>query len=306
MAKTAAVAVAAAVLAVVGASLWGLRLLPHQAGPRHATAQEAASGGSAAPAGRQAAGGRSAGRPAAAPLAGTARPAAVPAGWRLAFAGRFRGSRLDTSVWSTCYPWADPAAGCTNSGNGETQWYLPGQVRVSGGVLHLVARHKRTAGRSRSGRRQVYECRSGMVTSYPGFRFRFGYVQATARLPSRPGLWPALWLAAADQRWPPEMDLVEHWGRERRATGVFFHPVGAPAVAAWPVTGNLGVGWHTFALYWSRHKLTWRIDGRVVLSVRRHVPRQRMYFIANLADFARSGRGCSGQLLLRSVRVWQP
>jgi beta-glucanase (GH16 family) len=239
--------------------------------------------------------------------AGTAvRPAAVPAGWRLTFDARFRGSRLDTSVWATCYPWMDLPAGCRNFGNRELEWYLPGQVRVSGGALHLVARHIRTAGRSRTGAPKMYFCRSGMVTSYPGFRFRYGYLQAVARIPRGAGLWPALWLAAANLRWPPEIDLLEHWGRRRRVNGVFFHPAGGPRVAAWPITADLAIGWHTFGLLWTRSRLTWYIDGRPVLSVHRHIPHQLMYFVADLADYwlPRTG-ACHGQLLIKSVRAWQ-
>jgi beta-glucanase (GH16 family) len=238
---------------------------------------------------------------------GTAtRPAAVPAGWRLTFAARFPGSRLDTSVWATCYPWMDLPSGCRNFGNRELEWYLPGQVRVSRGVLHLVARRLRTAGRSGTGAPKEYFCRSGMITSYPGLRFRYGYLQAVARIPPGPGLWPALWLAAANLRWPPEVDLIEHWGRSRHVNGVFFHPVGGPRVAAWPITADLGIGWHTFGLLWTRTRLSWYIDGRPVLSVHRHVPHQLMYFVADLADYwlPRSG-ACAGQLLIRSVRVWQ-
>jgi beta-glucanase (GH16 family) len=234
------------------------------------------------------------------------RPAAVPHGWRLTFGARFRGSHLDTSTWATCYPWMDVPSGCRDFGNEELEWYLPGQVRVSGGVLRLVARPRRTKGRTAHGAPEEYYCRSGMVTSYPGLRFRYGYLQAVARIPPGNGLWPALWLAAANLRWPPEVDLIEHWGRRAHVNGVFLHPLGGPRVAAWPAIADDGVGWHTFGLLWTRTRLRWFIDGRSVLSVYRHVPRQRMYLVADLADFwlPRSGR-CSGEMLIRSVRLWQ-
>jgi beta-glucanase (GH16 family) len=252
----------------------------------------------------RAGGPRPAGSPAARPAA--AHPAVPHSGWRLTFHARFRGSRLNTSVWSTCYPWMDVPAGCRNFGNKEQEWYLPRQVRVSGGVLHLVAQHKRTAGRSKRGTRKEYFCRSGIVTSYPGLRFKYGYLEAVARIPPGAGLWPALWLAAANLRWPPEVDLIEHWGRRAHVNGVFLHPLGGPRVAAWPAIADSGVGWHTFGVLWTRTRLTWFIDGRSVLTVHRHVPHQRMYFVANLADFyLPPGGGCSGQLLVRSVRLWQ-
>jgi hypothetical protein len=43
-------------------------------------------------------------------------------------------------VWSTCYPWANPKKGCTNGGNLELEWYLPGNVSLSVGHLDLTAK----------------------------------------------------------------------------------------------------------------------------------------------------------------------
>jgi beta-glucanase (GH16 family) len=228
-------------------------------------------------------------------------------GEKLAFNASFSGSRLDASVWATCYPWMDAGSGCTNFGNAdEREWYLASQDQVSGGVLHLVAQGIRTLGKNSDGAPREYLCRSGMVTTYPSFRFEYGRVQVVAQIPSRTGLWSALWLAAANFRWPPEIDILEHWGRASHS-GVFFHPVGAVQLAARPATGNLSAGWHTFGLTWTPSSLTWFIDGHVVMSTRHDIPHQVMYFIADLADTGStaSAASCSGALLIRSVQVWQ-
>jgi beta-glucanase (GH16 family) len=232
---------------------------------------------------------------------------APAAGWHLRFDARFTGSRLDTSVWATCYPWADARSGCTNFGNTEYEWYLPSQARVSGGALHLVAQRIPTRGRASDGAAQEYSCRSGMVTSYPGFRFEYGYLEVVAEIPSGSGLWPALWLAAADLRWPPEIDVVEGWGAPAERAAVYFHPASGPRLAARLPRGSLASGWHTFGVSWTAARLVWFVDGRAVLSTREHVPHQPMYLIANLADYRppSAGVGCEGTLAVRSVRVWQ-
>jgi beta-glucanase (GH16 family) len=231
-------------------------------------------------------------------------------GWRLAFNAQFRGSRLDTSVWSTCYPWAaSTAPGCNISGNHEYEWDLPSQAQVSGGVLHLVSQPVPTRGKTAGGAPKEYACRSGVVTSYPGFRFTYGYVQVVARIPSSYGLWPALWLAAANLNWPPEIDMIENYGPPQASTDVAFHPVGAPPVDVGPQPGtaNLAAGWHTISVDWTPTAVTWFIDGHKQLSVHQHIPHQPMYFIADLADYRppQAGRGCAGSLLIRSVKVWQ-
>jgi beta-glucanase (GH16 family) len=246
--------------------------------------------------------------PSASPSA-SSRPAGVTTAWRLSFDADFSGSRLNTSVWATCYPWMDVASGCTNFGNSdELEWYLPSQDMVSGGVLHLVAELTPTLGQTHEGAPKEYYCRSGMVTTYPNFRFEYGYLQVVARIPLATGLWPALWLAASNQQWPPEIDILEHWGTNTHTAGVYFHPVGAAELAVHPATANLSVGWHTFGLYWTPSKLAWFIDGREVMSADQQLLHQSMYFIANLADYRlpQSGTGCVGTLLIRSVKVWQP
>lgn len=227
----------------------------------------------------------------------------VGKGWRLIFNPRFPGSALNTSVWATCYPWQDVPTGCTSFGGSKVhQWFLPGQVQVSGGILHLVAQPIPTAGLDATGAPKEYACRSGMVTTYPSFRFKYGYLQVVARMPAGAGLWSALWLAAASRKWPPEIDVAEHWAASR--TRVYFHPVGAKTVGSQPDPPRLFVGWHTFSLSWTRSLMVWYIDGRTVLSVDRRVPHQLMYLIADLADSWLPG-GCTGQLLIRSVKVWQ-
>jgi beta-glucanase (GH16 family) len=223
------------------------------------------------------------------------------------FASDFSGSRLNTKIWGTCYPWGHGWAGCHNFGNKEYQWYLPSQVRVSGGVLHLIAQRIPTLGQNVHTGPKRYPCRSGMVTTYPGFRFKYGYVQMVAQIPDEPGLWPALWLAAADLRWPPEMDLIEHYGLPDTRTSVAFHPVGADPVTKHLHIGNLNGRWHTFGLSWTPSRLVWFIDGRAVLNINQHIPHQPMYLIANLADYQLpvADQGCEGTMLIRSIKVWQ-
>lgn len=243
------------------------------------------------------------------PAAASGAAPAMPAtSMHLVFNASFTGTRLNTRQWDTCLPWTpDPSKGCTLYGNPEYQWYLKSQVREYGGALHLIARPLSTNGLTRQGTAKKYSCRSGIVTSYPGFRFKYGKVSVVARLTNGPGLWSAIWLAASSLKWPPEVDLVEHWGAPMSLTGVYFHPVGH-ALRNRLHTANLAVGWHNFTVIWTSSRLTWYLDGRRVWTVTRYIPRQSMYIVANLAEYepvtANSGR-CYGAVQIKSVRVWQ-
>jgi len=226
------------------------------------------------------------------------------AAWRPVFTATFSGPRLNTSMWDVCLP--GKISGCTNFGNTEYQWYLPSQVQVSASALHLIAQPIPTLGKTYRGTPEEYACRSGIVSTYSSFEFEYGHLQVVARIPSGPGLWSGLWLAAANLRWPPEIDLLEAWGMPSRHAGVYFHPSEGPRIMT-NITGNFSSGWHTFDLYWSPSQLTWFIDGRKVMSTGDHVPHQKMYFVADLADYSLAEAGsCNGQLLIRSVKVWQP
>lgn len=230
-------------------------------------------------------------------------PAGLPSSWKLAFNSDFSGSALNTSVWGECYPWGP--SGCTNYGNGgEKEWYLPAQDHVSGGVLHLVAQREATAGYTKKGAPKQYLCRSGMAT-LPGYKFQYGYLQVTARVPYAKGLWPAFWLAAANGQWPPEIDIMEHWGSDPNAK-VYLHPLNGPREGGpFPAPG-IDAGWHTFAISWTADRLSWFIDGRQVMTTAVGVPQQAMYFIANVAVYDDSPGGCSGSLDIKSVKIWQP
>lgn len=230
---------------------------------------------------------------------------------RLAFDGSFTGSTLNTSVWNTCYPWVTShSAGCTNFSNPEQEWYLPSQVRVANGEVNLVAQHIATSGLTQTGARKEYACRTGMVTTHPSFNFKYGYVQVVARIPAGAELWPAIWLAASNLKWPPEMDLLEHWGPPLNISGVYFHPIGGAKLRTrLPKSVDLALDWHTFSLNWTRSQVTWYLDGRVIMSVKQNIPHQRMYFVANLAHFSNKRLrtvACSGTLRIRSVKIWQP
>lgn len=225
------------------------------------------------------------------------------------FSATFTRSRLDTSLWATCYPQMDEPTGCRNFGNREFEWYMPSQDQVYDGALHLVAQPESTPGKTASGSPEDYSCRSGMVTTYPGFTFKYGYIQVVARIPAAAGLWPALWLEAANLKWPPEMDMVESWGQNDYASA-YFHPAprGTPQVHGIISPPTRATGWHTFALSWTKTQMTWLLDGKTILTVHHLIPHEKMFFIADLAEYKPVQSGttrCNGTMLIRSVTVWK-
>jgi beta-glucanase (GH16 family) len=232
----------------------------------------------------------------------------VPDGWRLTFNQGFSGKKLNTKVWSTCYWWARPGQGCTNTGNSneEKEWYQPSQDQVSGGELHLVAKPESTEGTNGNGKPEKYYCRSGMVTTNTSFNFEYGFVQFVVRVPYGSGLWPALWLSASNHKWPPEIDLLEHWASQTNA-GVYLHPTkGARQGGRVNLPSNFSEGWHSVSLYWTKTRITWYFDGHQVFTATKDLPQQKMFLVMNVADTSTAPGTCNGTMLVKSVQVWQP
>jgi beta-glucanase (GH16 family) len=233
------------------------------------------------------------------------RPGPTPPRGKPEFVAHFSGKRLNTKVWDTCYPFASQT-GCTNFGNPEErEWYVPGQVRVYNGILHLVAARKKIKGTAKSGKPKEYYCRSGMVTSHPGLRFKYGFLQITARIPHSLGLWPALWMVPANETSLPEIDILESWGLDR--AGSFFHPYPAGSRhdrAAIPVSWTRG--WQTYTLDWTPSRLSFYTGKALIMTVTKKVPHSAMYFIADLAEYLPVAKGyCAGQLEIHSVKLWK-
>jgi hypothetical protein len=233
-------------------------------------------------------------------------PASLGSNWKLTFNAGFTGSKLNASVWGTCYPW-EAQSGCANFGNSslEYQWYAPSQDQVSGDALHIVAQKEPTSGTDSGGGPEEYSYRSGLVTTFPGYKFQYGYLQVVARVPNAQGTWTALWLAAANEQWPPEIDIIEHWDAATKYYE-YYHPAGAPRENTVETLGNLSTSYHTYGVYWTQSKVVWYIDGRQVFETVRNVPQQPMYFLANVAVYKQAPTLTTpASLDIKSVSVWQ-
>lgn len=54
---------------------------------------------------------------------------------------------------------------------------------------------------------------TGMVTTSDSWAQTYGYFEVVAKIPEGEGFWPAAWLTAASQGWPPEVDIFEAYGK---------------------------------------------------------------------------------------------
>ncbi len=261
---------------------------------------------------------------AAAPAEATARPPAAllpvgrTTGWNLVFQDEFAGAALDRGKWTTCYPWFEPAKGCTSVGNDELQWYLPQQVQVANGQLDLSVQPQRYKGTDG----QTYDYVSGMVASGagpatgPGFAFQYGYAEARLKIPAGSGVCPAFWLNPANGSWPPEVDIAERVGNpDSNKIEMIVHyllPQGGHDFNSTHFTGpDFSADWHVFGIEWTPNSLVWYIDG---VERKRFTPVDRIPHTPMVILFTLAIRGDPGPdetvtfpatLAVDYVRVWQ-
>ena len=116
---------------------------------------------------------------------------------------------------------------------------------------------------------------SGMLRSR--WTGQYGVFEIRMKVPPGRGMWPAFWLNPQDQRWPPEIDVVEivNNGKDTtRNSFHFLHPEAAGPVDAGTskLDGNhaLTPGFdyannaHVFAVEWTKERVRHYLDGTLI------------------------------------------
>lgn len=199
---------------------------------------------------------------------------ANPNDWTLTFSDEFNSTALDERKWLRTMRWDMR----NNGANGEKQWYVDSGIQPDGQNLNLVATKKAAGG---------FPYSSGIICSYGKFSQQYGYFEMRAKMPKGKGMWPAFWLLPDRETWPPEIDILEYLGHETTMAYFTNHYNDADGYSNDSTGYNAGVDlsldFHTYAVEWSKDKITWYLDGVKRYELTNNVPQEKMYVIANLA-----------------------
>lgn len=182
----------------------------------------------------------------------------------------------------------DPARWQCESGfrrNRELQFYTGRRenVRVEGGSLILEARNGKPLPnpqyRKNSGKwfeqRPVYGITSGMVESREPFTFGPGTrIDVRAKIPTGPGIWPAIWGIGTNLRgpdripWPScgEIDILEYFHKIPNSVSMGNLHYSGPAKKLMQYTGMSPLGfdpgddWHLYSLEWDKMEMRFYFD----------------------------------------------
>ena len=167
---------------------------------------------------------------------------------------------------------------------------------ADGTVVDETTRVLNTADNSFALNRQPFL--SGIITSYDSFRFKYGRVEARARMPAGKGLWSAFWLLNAyykqDQPEDPEIDIIEaigdattvanhayHYLEDVNGDGFYNTRVSSEGRAN---ISDFSTDFHTYRVDWEEGRIVWYVDDIETHRVEGpQVSDEQMYLLANLA-----------------------
>jgi beta-glucanase (GH16 family) len=215
--------------------------------------------------------------------------------WKLVWHDEFNGRKLDSKKWNVLTR--------EQSKHGELQYYLPDEVYVEKGYLHLRSRERNFGS-------QQYT--SGRVYTKDKFAPVYGRFEIRAKLPAGKGLWPAFWLYPENRDWPmeylmaeavangkerlipeerpwySEIDIMEYLGHETNVAYGTLHYCSfdgerKSSSGKWKRDADLSKDFHVYALEWEPGEIRWFIDGELYHSTTNGIPHTPHYLILNTA-----------------------
>ncbi|MGB5512100.1 MAG: glycoside hydrolase family 16 protein, partial [Woeseiaceae bacterium] len=191
----------------------------------------------------------------------------------LVFSEEFDGPEIDPEVWFFATGDGTEKGLPGGWGNNELQYYLPDNAMIVNGVLEITARRE-TFG--------DFNYTSARINTEDRFAFKYGRIEASIKMPSGQGLWPAFWMLSQDSEYQcggdpcvwaaiGEIDIVEainldgtndneifatiHYGGEfpaNQSTSVNYTP-----------SVDVTESFNTYALEWDETEIRWYFNGQL-------------------------------------------
>ena len=187
----------------------------------------------------------------------------APEGYKLVWHDEFdSGSELNAADWTH---------EVQNSGwvNHEQQNYVNHRTPEGQLVTEVRGGHLRITALKENGK--VY---SGRVYAKVKEGWKYGYIEASIKLPKGKGTWPAFWMMPVNFRsWPAdgEIDIMEEVGANANYVSSSLHANAHVHSNNTQVTHEMYLAgaeddFHTYAIEWTAKNITTYVDGRVQLS----------------------------------------
>jgi beta-glucanase (GH16 family) len=199
-------------------------------------------------------------------------------------------------------------------GNNELQYYTNrlDNSSVGGGTLKITAKAESFSGSNYT---------SARLLSKDKFSFKYGKVEARAKLPAGVGTWPAIWMLGSNigtVSWPAcgEIDIMEHRGSElNKIFGTLHYPgrSGGNADGTTTVISNASTEFHIYTVEWNASTIKIAVDNNVFFTYANTAAspfNQNFFLILNVAMGGNFGGAVdpafsSAALEIDYIRVYQ-
>ena len=172
-------------------------------------------------------------------------------------------------------------------GNNESQFYTnrPENIIIEDGLLKITAIAESYEGSDYT---------SSRIQSKDKFAFKYGRIEARAKLPQGGGTWPAIWMLGSNLEeviWPNcgEIDILEHKGNNQdRIYGSLHYPgnSGGNSNTDSISVPNVSSEFHLYEVQWTESTINFLVDGQQyhTFSNNSNVPfNQEFFLILNVA-----------------------
>lgn len=180
----------------------------------------------------------------------------APEGYSLVWNDEFDGTELGSD-------WTFEIAG-PGFVNNELQNYVKGKdvAEVSDGTLKIHL-HKDGS-----------DIRSARIYAKRSQGWRYGYIEASIRLPEGKGTWPAFWMMPVNfKTWPGdgEIDIMESVGYDPGVVVSTIHcnkynNGGTPTESARTSVSDAYTAFHKYAVEWTSDRMVFYVDGKRLLT----------------------------------------
>ncbi len=177
---------------------------------------------------------------------------------KLVWEENFNGTKLDEKTWNF-----EMGNGCPNNcgwGNNEKQLYTDKNHQLKDGNLIITIKQEGD------------HYTSTRVTTAGKKEFKYGRMEARAKIPVGKGIWPAFWMLGSNigkVGWPKcgEIDILEYVGREPHQVYTTLHTQdshGNSKNSKKTEIKNVEEGFHIYAVEWTKDKMDFFVDDLLV------------------------------------------
>jgi len=202
--------------------------------------------------------------------------------WDLTFEDDFNGKKPDTSKWLTRYFWGEVLLNDSYSLDNEKQFMnYDKNITLSDSKLIIITKQEKVRGKAWNPTvgffPRDFDYTSGTLNTGGSFRQKYGLFEAKIRFNLNYPVNHALWLVS--DLMLPHIDIAK--AAKSVVMGNYWGSLEAglkPEKNTFKVSsGKYASEFFIFSLEWTSTRLTWKINGVTVASVREGVPQVPMY-----------------------------